>query len=252
MTKMSNSGLVSYKKISPNKNKGRKYEITRITPHCVVGQLDVKTLGNIFAKSSVQASSNYGIGADGRIGMYVEEKDRSWCSSSSDNDNRAVTIECASNAKSPYAFKKIVYNALVDLCVDICRRNNKKKLIWIPDKKKALSYKPAKTEMILTVHRWFAAKECPGDWMYARMDDLAQVVTKRLNVIYRVQVGAFSKKDNAEKLSKKLADKGYETVIVMVDDLYKVQLGAFSIKAYAEKLANKLNREGFKAIITTK
>ena len=196
---MSNSKLVSYKKISPNKSSGRKYEITRITPHCVVGQLDVKTLGNIFAKSSAQASSNYGIGADGRIGMYVEEKDRSWCSSSSDNDNRAVTIECASDTKHPYASKKVVYNALVDLCVDICKRNGKKKLIWISDKKKALSYKTAKTEMLLTVHRWFANKSCPGAWMYERMDDLAKAVTKKLNVIYKVQVGAFSAKSNAEK-----------------------------------------------------
>ena len=249
---MSNSKLVSYKKISPNKSSGRKYEITRITPHCVVGQLDVKTLGNIFAKSSAQASSNYGIGTDGRIGMYVEEKDRSWCSSSSDNDNRAVTIECASDAKHPYAFKKVVYNALVDLCVDICKRNGKKKLIWIPDKKKALSYKPAKTEMLLTVHRWFANKSCPGAWMYERMDDLAKAVTKKLNVIYKVQVGAFSTKSNAEKLAKKLKAKGYETVIIYVGKLYKVQLGAFSSKTNAENLAEKLKNDGFDSIVTTK
>lgn len=249
---MSNSKLVSYKKISPNKSSGRKYEITRITPHCVVGQLDVKTLGNIFARSSAQASSNYGIGADGRIGMYVEEKDRSWCSSSSDNDNRAVTIECASDAKHPYAFKKVVYNALVDLCVDICKRNGKKKLIWIPDKKKALSYKPAKTEMLLTVHRWFANKSCPGAWMYERMDDLAKAVNKKLNVLYKVQVGAFSTKSNAEKLAKKLKAKGYETVIVYVGKLYKVQLGAFSSKANAETLAEKLKNDGFDSIVTNK
>ena len=249
---MSNSKLVSYKKISSNKSSGRKYKITRITPHCVVGQLDVKTLGSIFAKSSAQASSNYGIGADGRIGMYVEEKDRSWCSSSSDNDNRAVTIECASDAKHPYAFKKVVYNALVDLCVDICKRNGKKKLIWIPDKKKALSYKPAKTEMLLTVHRWFANKSCPGAWMYERMDDLAKAVTKKLNVIYKVQVGAFSTESNAEKLAKKLKAKGYETIIVFVGKLYKVQLGAFSSKTNAENLAEKLKNDGFDSIVTTK
>lgn len=250
---MSNSKLVSYKKISPNKSSGRKYEITRITPHCVVGQLDVKTLGNIFSRSSAQASSNYGIGTDGRIGMYVEEKDRSWCSSSSDNDNRAVTIECASDAKHPYAFKKVVYNALVDLCVDICKRNGKKKLIWIPDKKKALSYKPAKTEMLLTVHRWFANKSCPGAWMYERMDDLAKAVTKKLNVLYKVQVGAFSNKSNAERMQDKLKAKGYSTsTIVYVDKLYKVQLGAFSVKDNANKLVERLSKDGFKAIVTTK
>ena len=99
---MSNSNLVSYTKISPNKTSPRNHAIDRITIHCVVGQCTVETLGNIFAPTSKQASSNYGIGKDGRVGMYVEEKDRSWCSSSSANDNRAVTIEVASDTTHPY------------------------------------------------------------------------------------------------------------------------------------------------------
>ena len=116
---MSNSSLVSYKKISPNRTVGRKAKIDRISVHCVVGQLSVKSLGAIFAVPSKQASSNYGIGYDGKVGMYVEEKDRSWCTSSSHNDNRAVTIECASDAKPPYAFKTVVYNKLIDSCLKI-------------------------------------------------------------------------------------------------------------------------------------
>ena len=164
-----NSSMVSYTKLSPNHSGQRTHSIDRITPHCVVGQCSVETLGNIFLPASRQASSNYGIGVDGRVGMYVEEKNRSWCSSSNANDQRAVTIECASDTKSPYAFKDAVYQTLIKLCVDICKRNGKKKLLWLGDKTKTLNYSPKADEMVLTVHRWFANKSCPGDWLYARL-----------------------------------------------------------------------------------
>lgn len=177
---MSNSPLVVYTKLSPNHSGQRTHSIDRITPHCVVGQCSVETLGNIFLPTSRQASCNYGIGVDGRVGMYVEEKNRSWCSSSNANDQRAVTIECASDAKEPYAFKDIVYQTLIDLCVDICKRNGKKKLLWLGEKEKTLNYTPKSDEMVLTVHRWFANKSCPGSWMYARMSDLAEKVTSKL------------------------------------------------------------------------
>ena len=151
-----NSPLVSYTKLSPNHSGQRTHSIDRITPHCVVGQCSVETLGNIFLPTSKQASCNYGIGADGRIGMYVEEKNRSWCSSSNANDQRAVTIECASDTTEPYAFKDVVYQRLIELCTDICKRNGKKKLLWLGDEAKTLSYNPKSDEMVLTVHRWFA------------------------------------------------------------------------------------------------
>lgn len=122
-----NSSMVSYTKLSPNHSGQRTHSIDRITPHCVVGQCSVETLGNIFLPASRQASSNYGIGVDGRVGMYVEEKNRSWCSSSNANDQRAVTIECASDTKSPYAFKDAVYQTLIKLCVDICKRKRQEK-----------------------------------------------------------------------------------------------------------------------------
>lgn len=176
----SNSPLVSYVRYSPNHSGARTHAIDRITPHCVVGQCSVETLGEIFAPTSREASSNYGIGSDGRIGMYVEEKNRSWCSSSNANDQRAVTIECASDAYAPYAFKDIVYKRLIELCTDICKRYGKKKLIWIADKDKALSYTPAADEMLLTAHRWFAITGCPGDWMYSRESLLAAAVTANL------------------------------------------------------------------------
>ena len=177
---MSNSSLAKYTKLSPNNSGKRTHSIDRITPHCVVGQLSVETLGNLFAKSSYKASCNYAIGADGRVALIVDEGERSWCSSSNANDQRAVTIECASDKTAPYAFSNTVYNKLILLCVDICRRNGKTKLLWISDKTRALSYVPKSDEMLLTVHRWFANKSCPGDWLMQRMGELAAKVTAEL------------------------------------------------------------------------
>lgn len=175
-----NSPMVAYTKLSPNHSGQRTHSIDRITPHCVVGQCTVEGLGEWFEKTSTQASSNYGIDKDGRVGLYVEEKNRSWCSSSNANDQRAVTIECASDTSEPYAFRDAVYQTLIKLCADICRRNGKKKLLWLADKDKTLDYTPAADEMVLTVHRWFANKSCPGNWMYERMGDLAAKVTAAL------------------------------------------------------------------------
>lgn len=214
-----NSSLVSYTKLSPNHSGKRTHSIDRITPHCVVGQCTAEGLGDWFAKSSTQASSNYGIDKNGRVGLYVEEKNRSWCSSSNANDQRAITIECASDTTEPYAMNSKVYDALIKLCVDICKRNGKKKLIWLGDKDKTLNYNPKSDEMIITVHRWFANKSCPGNWLYARLGDLATKVTAQLagtttapesttSTLYRVrktwsdsktQKGAFKVLSNAKK-----------------------------------------------------
>ncbi|MCM1225448.1 MAG: N-acetylmuramoyl-L-alanine amidase, partial [Lachnospiraceae bacterium] len=121
-----------------------------------------------------------GIGLDGRVGMYVEEKDRSWCTSSGANDHRAVTIEVASDTTHPYAVKDAAFSALLDLCTDICKRNGKKRLLWFGDKDKTLAYTPGADEMVLTVHRWFANKACPGEYLYSRHGEIAEEVTKRL------------------------------------------------------------------------
>lgn len=179
----SNSSLVVYTQISPNRNSPRNHSIDRISIHCVVGQVTAEGLGSIFAPSSKGASSNYGVDKNGRVGLYVEEKDRSWCTSSSENDNRAVTIETASDTYEPYRVTDAAFNTLLDLCEDICRRNGKKKLLWFGDKEKTLSYTPKSDEMVLTVHRWFANKSCPGDYLYSRHGEIAEEVTKRLNPV---------------------------------------------------------------------
>lgn len=177
---MSNSSLVNCVVKSPNHSGARTHKIDRISPHCVVGQLSAESIGGCFTSSSRQASCNYGIGKDGRVVLVVDEANRSWCTSSNANDQRAVTIECASDTTEPYAFNNTVYNKLIDLCADICKRNGKKKLLWISDKNTALNYNPKADEMVLTVHRWFANKSCPGNWLYGRMDDLANKVNAKL------------------------------------------------------------------------
>ena len=176
-----NSSLVAFTRLSPNHSGKRTHRIDRISPHCVVGQCTAESLGEWFSAESTVASANYGIDKDGRVGLYVEEKNRSWCTSSNSNDQRAVTIECASDVKEPYWMNERVYDSLIRLCVDICRRNGKKKLLWFGDREKALNYVPAADEMVITVHRWFANKSCPGDWLYARLDDVATKVTALLD-----------------------------------------------------------------------
>ena len=238
-----NSPLVSYTKLSPNHSGQRTHGIDRITPHCVVGQCSVETLGNIFLPTSRQASSNYGIGVDGRVGMYVEEKNRSWCSSSAANDQRAVTIECASDSAEPYAFKNIVYRTLIKLCVDICKRNGKTKLLWLGDKTKTLNYTPKSNEMVLTVHRWFANKSCPGNWMYSRMGDLAEKVTAALGdtattpkQLYRVrktwsdsksQKGAYKILANAKACADK--NPGYSVFDTDGNAVYTSETGSAGV-----------------------
>ena len=260
-----NSSLVSYTKLSPNHSGKRTHSIDRITPHCVVGQLSAESICGCFTSTSRQASCNYGIGTDGRVSLCVEEKNRSWCSSSSANDQRAVTIECASDKTAPYAMNSKVYDSLVKLCTDICKRNGKKKLLWLGSKSKALNYSPKSDEMVLTVHRWFANKSCPGDWLYSRLDDLAEKVTKNLSgtttsttttttkkdTLYRVQVGAYSVKNNADVQLKKVKAAGFDTYMVKVGGLYKIQVGVYSKKENADAMQKKLKAKGFDAFITT-
>ena len=177
---MANSKLIACTIMSPNHSGTRCYKLERISPHCMVGQLTAVSCGNLFKKSSREASSNYGIGTNGEIGLYVDEKNRSWCTSSADNDNRAITIECASGTSAPYVMNDKVWKSLIALCTDICRRYGKDTLLWLGDKNTSLKYRPKDNELILTAHRWFAAKSCPGDWLYKRLGTLASEVTKRL------------------------------------------------------------------------
>ncbi len=175
---MGNSPLVAYTALSPNHSGKRTHAIDTISIHCMAGNLSVESCGALFAKSSRKASSNYGIGSDGRIALYVDEGNRSWCTSSNANDQRAVTIEVANSvAAHPWPVSDAAYGALIELLVDICQRNGIKALLWEGDK--SLIGQVERQNM--TVHRWFAAKACPGDWLYERHGQIAAEVTKRLS-----------------------------------------------------------------------
>ena len=174
---MSNSALISYTKLSPNHSGKRTKKIDTITIHCMAGQLSVESCGALFAQSSRQASSNYGIGNDGRIALYVDEGNRSWCTSSNANDQRAVTIEVASDATHPYAVNSKAYDALLDLVTDICKRNEIKKLVWSTNKNERMNHLNGCN---MTVHRDYANKACPGDWLYNRHGEIAAEVNRRL------------------------------------------------------------------------
>lgn len=169
---MSNSDLVQYIKKSPNKTSMSNKVIKKITIHHMAGNLSVEQCGNVFANSSRKASSNYGIGSDGRVGLYVDEKDRAWTSSNAQNDCQAVTIEVANDTLDPnWTVSDVAYNKLIDLCVDICKRNNIKKLNWTGD-----------ASGNLTCHYMFAKTLCPGPYLKGRMNEIAETVNKRLNV----------------------------------------------------------------------
>jgi len=136
----------------------------------MAGNVSIEFCGEIFSSASRQASSNYGIGSDGRIALYVDEAHRAWTTSSSANDNRAVTIEVANCGGAPnWPVSDKAYAALLDLVTDICKRNNIKQL----------NFTDGKTGN-MTVHRKFASTACPGDYLYRLHPQIAAEVNKRL------------------------------------------------------------------------
>jgi len=215
---MSNSSLVTYTRITNNKTSPRNHAIDTITIHCIVGQWTAKQGCDYFATTDRECSANYVVGKDGSIGLSVDEKDRSWCSSNRDNDHRAITIEVASDTTHPYAVTDAAYKALIDLVTDICKRNGIKKLVWSTNKSDRVNHRNGCN---MTVHRDFANKACPGDYLYERHDEIAAEVNKRLGAtetasktLYRVQVGAFSVKANAEAYLKKIKAAGFTDAFI--------------------------------------
>lgn len=185
MQKFSNSPLISYTKLSPNHSGQRNHDIDTISIHCMAGNLTVEVCGSVFAPASRKASSNYGIGSDGRIGLYVEEKNRSWCTSSASNDNRAITIEVANDSGSPlWHVSDKALESLINLCVDICKRNSIKQLKF--ENSKALIGVIEKQNM--TVHKWFANKACPGNYLLEKHPYIVSEVNKKLNEVVSLEM----------------------------------------------------------------
>ena len=174
---MSNSPLVTYSRISPHRTSPRNHKIDTVTIHCIVGQWTAKQGCDFFATTNRECSANYVVGKDGSIGLSVEEQDRSWCSSSRSNDHRAITIEVASDTKHPYAVNEKAFAALLDLVTDICKRNGIKRLVWSTNKKDRMNHLNGCN---MTVHRDYANKACPGDYLYKRHGEIAAEVNRRL------------------------------------------------------------------------
>lgn len=176
---MGYSSLVDYIKISPNKTSPRNHKIDTITIHCMAGNLSIETCANVFAPSSRQASSNYGVGTDGRIGCYVDENDRSWCSSNRANDMRAITIEVANDggADTDWHVSVVAMSSLIKLVADVCKRNNIRELVWSDNKDDRINHRNGCN---MTVHRDFKNKSCPGDYLMSKMHYIADEVNKLL------------------------------------------------------------------------
>ena len=193
--------------------------------------MSAEGIGSCFPAGR-QASCNYGIGKDGRVCLIVDEKNRSWCSSSNANDQRAVTIECASDMSEPYAMTNAVYEKLIKLCTDICKRYGKTKLVWIADKNTALSYNPKPNEMQLTVHRWFANKSCPGNWLFIRLGEVARRVNVNLGSNSKPATPTPSTGSNLYRVRKSAGDA-------------KSQVGAYKNLANAKKKADETGLKVF-------
>lgn len=211
---------------SPNHSGRRTKKLAIITPHIIVGMATMSSLGNMFSKTSRGASCNYGVCVDGIVGI-VDENNRSWCSSSEWNDQQAITIEVASTTTDPFVVTNDCFNMLVDLCVDICRRNGFKRMInssSLADLKNKLNTKSDDT-VILSKHNFYANKSCPGRYLGSKFDELAQLVTNRLsnikedntnkggNIVYKVQVGSYTSKANADAMVQRLKRAGFDAII---------------------------------------
>ena len=174
---MSNSPLVTYTNITKNKTSPRNHAIDTITIHCIVGQWTAKQGCDYFATTDRECSANYIVGKDGSVGLSVDEADRSWCTSSRENDNRAITIEVASDTEHPYAVTDAAYAALIKLVADICKRNGIKKLVWSTNKTDRVNHANGCN---MTVHRDYANKACPGQYLYDRHGAIAAAVNEIL------------------------------------------------------------------------
>ncbi len=236
---MSNSKLVVHTNISPNRSSPRNHKIDTISIHCVVGQVTAESLGNIFKPSSKGASSNYGVDKDGRVGMYVEEKDRSWCTSSASNDNRAITIEVASDTKHPYKVTDKAYNALIELVADICKRNGITKLVWSTNKSDRIN---RVNGCNMAVHRDYANKSCPGDYLYGLHSDIAKQVNAKIN-----SSEVEEKETTTQTTKEEVYSESVKGVQQWLNDKFKTKIdedniyGPLTKKAIVKALQTQLN-----------
>ena len=250
---MSQSSLVSYRDYSAKHWNDRQGNgIKRIVIHHCAGVLSVEQLGNLFRNKD--GSSTYGIGYDGRVGQYVPEEYRPWTTSGWEPDRNCITIEVSNSAKDgnwPVSDK--VLGVLIDLVTDICRRNGL-----------TINYTGDKRGNLL-MHKWYVSTACPGPYLESKFPYIAAEVNRKLKAgatsnaakpssgtLYRVQVGAFRNKPNADNYLKAVKAKGFRDAIeVKSGSLYKIQIGAYLQKSNADAMLAKVKAAGFSAIIST-
>lgn len=221
---------------------GRKIEM--VTLHHMAGVLSAEECGRIFQQIGRCASANYGVGKNADVGLYVDESNTSWANANWDSNCRAVTVEMSNSKTSGnYPVSDAVLNKTIDLIVDIFKRNNLGKCVKGKN---------------LTWHSMYANTYCPGDYVRSKLDYIVDEVNKKLNletnnynksILYKVQVGAFKNKANAEKLANEIKNKNISTYIINKNDLYKVQCGAYSDVSNARNMAQKLNNMGYSTYI---
>jgi len=234
------------------KSNERVEKISKITIHHMAGQIGAEACARMHRDGNREASANYYIGPDGTICAGVSEDRRAWTSSSGWNDQRAITIEVSNNSGAPnWTISDASYKALIKLCADICKRYN---------------ITPAytgHTDATLTVHNMYSATACPGPYIMKLLQNwqIQNDIKREMGTLpkpqpqpdpkklYRVQVGAFKKKGNADNLAKKLKGQGYDVIVKQVGEFYKVQVGAFSVKKNAQAMYDKLVKDGYKPFI---
>ena len=246
---MSNSSLVNTTVWCAEGNythgrSGRNIEMVAL--HHMAGVLSAEQCGRIFQQSGRGASANYGIGYDGKIGLYVDEYNTAWANANWDSNCKAVTIELSNSmASGDYPVSDTVLNKAIDLIVDIFKRNNLGKCVKGQN---------------LTWHSMYSSTYCPGDYVRSKLDYIVDKVNEKLGLnsnsgtssndnLYRVQAGAFSKKENADNLANEIKNKGVDTCIITEDGLYKVQCGAFENVDNAKNIAKTLNNMGYDTYI---
>lgn len=210
-----------YTNITPNKSSRNGCAVDRLTIHCMAGHMTAKACADYFAKSSTQASANYCIGSDGEVAISCPPEYRSWCSSNGDNDRRAITIEVSSDNKHPYIFDSKALDTLMEFVPNVMKMYNKDTLVYIPDKDKALAYQPKPNEMLLTFHRWFKNKACPGDWWMGMQDAFVNEINKKFlnqNQTTNNQPIQDNHKEEKEEITKEILKQLKEKI----DNLFKV------------------------------
>lgn len=244
---MSNSSLVNTTVWCAEGNythgrSGRKIEMVAL--HHMAGVLSAEQCGRIFQQAGRGASANYGIGKDGEVGLYVDEYNTAWANANWDSNCKSVSIELSNSAVGGnYPVSDAVLNKAIDLIADIFKRNNLGKCVKGQN---------------LVWHSMYSNTYCPGDYIRGKLDYIVDKVNEKLGLnsnvssndnLYKVQVGAFSKKENADNLANEIKNKGIDTYIVKIDNLYKVQCGAFANVDNAKNMAKTLNNMGYDTYI---